>query len=95
MRGQEGGRLLPLLPWRSHSRIPSGSGHYAQAVCEQPRLGETTVLFPQWAGKLQQEQKCLEDALGAEATVKGREALGQGTTSGQPEGESSLGDCPA
>lgn len=64
MRGQEGGRLLLLLPWRSLSRAPSGSGHYAQAPCEQPRSGETTVLFPQWVGKLQQEQKCLEDALG-------------------------------
>ena len=70
-------RGLLLLSWRPQSRAPSGSGLYVQALCEQPRSRETTLLFPRWAGKLQQDQKRLEGALGAEATMKGREAVGQ------------------
>lgn len=49
------------------------------------------MLFPQWAGKLQQEKKPLEDALGAEARGRGREVLGQEQP--QTEGEANLGSA--
>lgn len=70
--------LLFLLPWRhAQGPCPSGEPQVAQgtmprpAVCGQicPRSGETTMLFPQWTGRLQQEQMPLGDALGTQPRV--------------------------
>lgn len=57
-----------------------------------PRSGETTVLFPQWVGRFQQDQKPLGGDLGAEPRGRGKEGLGQEQT--QVESEANPEDLP-